>query len=46
MEFVIFVFLISISLTGFFIWILSIHDKVNELVDEINKIKQAHGEIK
>lgn len=46
MEFVIFVFLISIALTGFFIWVLSIHDKVNELVDEINKIKKNTGEIK
>lgn len=44
MEFVIFAFLISIVLAGFFIWVLSIHDKVNELVDEINKIKQAQGE--
>lgn len=39
-TFVIFVFLIPVVTAGLFIWVLSIHDKVNELVDEINKIKQ------
>ena len=41
MEFVIFVFLISMISAGLLIWITIIHNKVNELVDEMNKIKQA-----
>lgn len=41
MEFVILVFLISMIYAGFLIWITVIHNKVNELVDEMNKIKQA-----
>lgn len=44
MEFVIFVFLISMISAGLLIWITVIHNKVNELVDEINKIKQVQGE--
>jgi hypothetical protein len=38
--FVIFVFLISMICIGFLIWITAIHNKVNELVDEVNQIKQ------
>ena len=41
MEFVILAFLISMICTGFIIWITVIHNKVDELVDEVNKIKQA-----
>lgn len=41
MEFVIFAFLISMICTGFLIWITIIHNKVNELVDEVNKIIEA-----
>jgi hypothetical protein len=39
MNFIIFVFLISMICIGFLIWITAIHNKVNELVDEVNKIK-------
>ena len=41
MKIIILVFLTSIISAGFLIWITVIHNKVNELVDEINKIKQA-----
>lgn len=42
--FVIFEFLATMVLTGLVIWITALHNKVNELVDEVNKIKQAQGE--
>lgn len=41
MGFVILAFLISMICTGFIIWITVIHNKVNELVDEVNKIKES-----
>lgn len=41
MKYIILVFLISMICTSFLIWITAIHNKVNELVDEINKIKEA-----
>lgn len=41
MEFIILAFLISMICTGFIIWITVIHNKVNELVEEVNKIKQT-----
>lgn len=44
MQGVIFVFLISMICIGFLIWITAIHNKVNELVDEVNKIKEAREE--
>ena len=46
MKYIILVFLISMICTSFLIWITVIHNKVNELVDEVNKIKQEQGEIK
>lgn len=44
MEYIILAFLISMICTSFLIWITVIHNKVNELVDEVNKIKQAQEE--
>jgi len=41
MEYLILVFFISMGITSLLIWITVIHNKVNELVDEINKIKEA-----
>lgn len=38
MKYIILVFLISMICTSFLIWITVIHNKVNELVDEVNKI--------
>ena len=43
MKYVIFAFLMSMIYTGFLIWITVIHNKVNELVDEVNKIKRSVG---
>lgn len=40
MEYVIFGFLIFMIYTVFLIWITVIHNKVNELVDGVNKIKE------
>lgn len=44
MKYIIFAFLMSMIYTGFLIWITVIHNKVNELVDELNKIKEAQKE--
>ena len=42
--FLIFEFLVTMVLTGLVIWVTVLHNKVNELVDEVNKIKQVQEE--
>ena len=44
MQGVIFVFLVFMICICFLMWITTIHNKVNELVDEVNKIKEAQGD--